>query len=371
MRGQLAESELSLAFLLTGVGMALLGAALPAMLSEWQLTDRTGGTLLFSAFAGTTVGALLVWRSFRLLAGIGLALTAEATLYLSHTQTAPSALAFFVYGVGLGLTMTAISLLRARAVLVRDSLPEMNRLNLLWAIGACLAPLLAAHSLHTISIKRLFEGTAWVFGGTAALVLLMGIRRKGTLQPVPLLATKELPYAPPRLWLFAGTAVAVEAALGSWLATYGARLGHESGTAVWANSSFWIGLLASRAAHSVGSARWLGSPAAIRAHLAAVAIAAALLTFLPGFTVLPLAAFLAGAGLGPLYPLALSLALPHYRSGSIFIATGVGTAVLPWLTGVLSTASGSLRAGLLAPCATVVILLGAGLALDGPAQARR
>lgn len=68
-----------------------------------------------------------------------------------------------------------------------------------------------------------------------------------------------------------------------------------------------------------------------------------------------------GVGTGSALPLALSIDLPRDKSTVIFIATGLGAALLPWVTGVLSTAFGSLRAGLLAPYATVAIPLWAAI----------
>ena len=47
----------SAAFALTGVAVALLGAALPAMLTEWRLSDRSGAWLLLSSYGGSTHGA--------------------------------------------------------------------------------------------------------------------------------------------------------------------------------------------------------------------------------------------------------------------------------------------------------------------------
>ncbi len=374
--GRRARFVLGFAFLLTGMGTALLGAALPALLAEWHLSDRTGGSLLFSAFAGSTLGALLVRRALHVLAGVGLAISAAAIGYLSQARGGFFSPAFFLYGIGLGVTMTAISILWAREALPSRSLLEMNRLNLLWASGACLAPAFATRSLHVISVTRLFGGAAVAFALTAAATFLVSGRRSpelsraeesgaGELQaeglhPGGLQPDAKQPLVPARLWIFAAAAVALETALGSWLTTYAERVTHQTGMAVWANSAFWMGLLLSRAAHSAAAAWRPHFRAGLLWHLSAVAVSTAFLIASPRGTALPLAAFCAGAGLGPLYPLALSLALPHYRSGAVFVACGIGAAFLPWITGALSTAAQSLRAGLLAPCATVVILLVAG-----------
>ncbi len=327
------------------------------MLAEWHLTDRAAGSLLFSSFAGSTFGAMLVPGSYRRVAGVGLGVTALASGCLSQATHGPFGALFLLYGLGMGVTMTAISLLRSREVSPNSIHLEMNRLNLLWAMGACLAPALALRSLRLISVHLLFQGAAILFGVAAVSVFLTGHAASYRQETVATSQPSRLPRAPAPLWMFAAAAVALESAIGSWLTTYTERVAHHAGIAVWSNSAFWMGLLLSRAAHSSRRGAWLQTGRGMVLHLAAVVAALLFLVGSPLAAVLPVAAFLAGAGLGPLYPSALAVALPRYRSLMMFIATGVGAAVLPWVTGALSTAAHSLRAGLLAPCATVVILL--------------
>ena len=352
---------LSITFLLTGVGTALLGASLPAMLAEWHLSDRSGGWLLFSSFAGSSLGALLVQGGFRAFAATGIGISAAASFFVALSPRGPFHPAFLFYGLGLGAAMTAISLLRSQEAGPAESNLEMNRLNLLWAIGACCAPALALDSLHLISVQTLFRSEAAVLACTALLIVgLVGFAPVNhslhTVAPA-----EPRPFAPPRMWLFAAAAVGLETAIGSWLTTYTQRIAHGTGIAVWANSVFWLGLLLSRGAHSVRSRVSLHSRAVVGIHLGAVTAAAILLVVAPSQASLPVAALLAGLGLGPLYPLVLSLSLPRFRSAAVFVMAGVGASVLPWLTGALSTTFGSLRAGLVAPCATVIVLLAAAL----------
>ena len=356
-RAARANVLISAAFVLTGIGVALLGAALPAMLAEWHLSDRDGGSLLFSAFAGTMLGALLVHHRLRQIAAVGLVSAAVATAFLSFPHRGPLQPAFLLYGVGLGITMTAISLQRSREVAPGESSLEMNRLNLLWAVGACSAPALALRSLRLVSVGGLFRSET-----VALLVVAAGLgfanRRKlgtdGTGSPA---LSPHARWAPLRMCLFACAAVGLESAIGGWLTTYTQREVHGTGVAVSANSFFWLGLLVSRAAHSLRAGRWLHSRSGVLLHLVFVTVAVAVLVAAPFESVLPVAAFLAGFGLGPLYPLVLSLALPHYRSGAVFVMAGVGASLLPWITGTVSTSFHSLRAGLAAPATTVVGLI--------------
>jgi fucose permease len=71
--------------------------------------------------------------------------------------------------------------------------------------------------------------------------------------------------------------------------------------------------------------------------------------------------FLVGFGLGPIYPLLLAIALPYSENTTIFFIAGLGSAFLPWLTGVVSSSASSLRVGLLVPSAASVLMLILGL----------
>ena len=81
---------------------------------------------------------------------------------------------------------------------------------------------------------------------------------------------------------------------------------------------------------------------------------------------LPLA-LLIGFGLGPLYPYVLSVALPRFPGNTVFLAAGIGAAVIPWLTGTVSGAAGSLRAGLLVPCVGAAVMFATVLSLHAEA----
>jgi FHS family glucose/mannose:H+ symporter-like MFS transporter len=354
---------LSWAFLLTGVGVAVLGASLPAMLHQWQLTDRRAGLLLFADFAGSAMGVLIAGRSPRLMSGFGLVGSALAAILLSIASPAPLLLLFLLYGTGLGTAMTSLSLLRSREVPANETALEMSRLNLLWALGACCAPSLALHSLRAVSVASLFRGLAAAYLVTGFVVFLArnSAPRPPVQTPVPLPVVQRL--APFRMCAFSFAAVGLETAIGGWLTAYTQRSAHSTGIAVTANSFFWLGLLLSRGAHSLRSLRVLQSPAGILVHLGSITVAVGLMVGAPTEVPLAFSAFLAGFGLGPLYPLVLSWALPYFRSSGVFMLAGVGASVLPWLTGVVSTAAGTLRYGLLVPCAAVIGLLSAALSM--------
>jgi len=356
---RLRQIVFATSFGFTGVGTALLGATLPATLHEWHLSDSSGGTLLFCAWAGSTTGALFARGTTGIAALPGLLLAAAGLVLLGRGVTTYLPAVFLLYGLGLGMTMTAISIRRAHEVPAGRTDVEMNRLNLVWALGACVAPWLAVRSLRVLSVLWLFRAFSLVLTAAALTVLAVLAGPKGEAITERFSAPKEdilRSWAPLRLCLFAAASVGLESAIGSWLTTYAERSTLALGTAVSANSIFWAGLLLSRALHSAYGARVIHTRVARAGHILAVGVAMLLLLFYPSRLVLPLAGLLCGFGLGPLYPFVLSVALPRYRSVAVFLAAGFGASLLPWATGALSSACGSLRLGLLAPAACFIAL---------------
>ncbi len=350
----------SFLFCCTGVGNALVGTTLPAILHQWHLNDSRGGLLLLAAWGGSTLGAVFAQGTSGKATAIGLCLSAAGLFFLVYGSATPLPLLYGVYGLGLGIITTSISLMRAREAEPTRTEVELNRLNLLWALGACCTPVLALHSLRLLSVGSIFRGFSAVLGAASLIAFAISGSPVGSRAPISVAATHsrnaQLAWAPARLCLFAATAVGLESAIGSWLTTYAERSTAGVATAVSANAAFWAGLLLSRALHSLSSSKRLSSGPMRTVYVVAVSLALLLLIALPRRGVLPVAGFLGGFGLGPLYPWVLSVALPRFRSTAVFVFAGVGASLTPWLTGVLSSASGSLRVGLLAPVVTLVVL---------------
>ncbi len=348
---------LSALFALTGVGVALLGSALPAFLAHWSLTDRGGGLLLFCSWFGSALGALLSRGRPASSIARGVTLVAVACLALVHAGRISVFPLMVCYGLGLGITMTSISLLRSERAGSRRT-RELNRLNLVWAVGALSCPTLAEHALSTSNIRYLFFSLALTFLVFDLWVVLVESRIAATPTPAPSTeTTSRLRPLPVLLCLTSGLIVGVEACLGGWLTTYVRRADHTVAGAVTATSAFWAGLLFSRLLHSTRAAtRWPALPI-LRTYVAVITAALVLLTLTRQPAAFVALAAILGFGLGPLYPLLLALVLPKFRGTRVFFFAGVGSAVLPWMTGVLSTSAGSLRAGLAIPCAAICLLL--------------
>jgi fucose permease len=344
---------LSLLFAATGVGSALLGSALPAFLAHWSLSDRGGGLLFFMAWLGAALGALLSRGNLAHSVVRGAAVTALACGFLIPSGRVAVFPLMFCYGLGLGIIMTSISRLRSQTEHSRRT-QELNRLNLLWALGALACPTLAAHALFTASITYLFA----IAGCAFAVLGVWAFFTETRMPPVTFVQATGGKSVPAVLCLISGLIVGVEASLGGWLTTYTKRTDHSITGAVTATSAFWAGLLLSRAFNSTPWSLRADGTRALQLYSALVAVSLCLLAIAHRPGALLALAFGLGFGLGPLYPLLLALVLPRFRGNRIFFFAGFGSALLPWFTGVLSTGAGSLRAGLAVPCAAGCLLLG-------------
>jgi FHS family glucose/mannose:H+ symporter-like MFS transporter len=349
-------------FTATGVGLALPGALMPWLLTHWMLRDEQVGLLLFLFFLGSTAGAFLLrgTLTYSIARGCLLAACGVAWLPLASSHTAYAAMA--IYGVGLGITMTSASLLQSRRF-ADDCAAEMTRLNLLWAVGAVSAPYIAlrrgiadsAHATHMLFVL------AAVFAVCGVLVALFEAAPPAT-QPVAATTRKGwLIHAPLPLLLLAFCITGVEASSGGWLATYSQRSGHLLQTTIGAPTCFWAGLLFSRLLHSSGRVSSSLRRFLLSGNLLLLTAALAALLLFQSAAVLLIAAFFVGFAAGPMYPLLLALVLEHDNSPSVFILAGAGSAALPYLTGLLSTATHSLRSGLAVPAFAAAAMLMAGL----------
>jgi len=360
-------------FTATGVALALPGALMPWLLTHWALRDAQAGLLLFLFFLGSTLGAFLSRGTLTYSVARGTLLTACGAAWLPLASSHTAYVAMTIYGVGLGITMTSISLLQSRRF-VDDCAAEMTRLNLLWAVGAVSAPYIAlrrgiADSVHATHV--LFTLAA-VFAVCAVFIALF----EAAPPPQPKTEVKRkgwLIHAPLPLLLLAFCITGVEASAGGWLAAYSQRSGHLLQTTIGAPTCFWAGLLVSRILHSSTRVSNSLRRFLLSGNLLLLTVALAAILLFPSAAILLIAAFLVGFAAGPTYPLLLALVLEHDNSPSVFILAGAGSAALPYLTGLLSTATHSLRSGLLVPVFAAGAMLVSGLITlrTGPGTTQR
>jgi FHS family glucose/mannose:H+ symporter-like MFS transporter len=356
-----------IAFLPTGVLTTLLGPMLPILSARWALNDSQAGNLFPVQFLSQLVGVLLsgvllARVGFRpaFLSGLLLMAGGVGTLYLGSPGLGFVSVA--VYGLGLGLIIPTDNLLIAE-LSPNSRAAAVSLLNFYWGVGAVLCSLLVAWS-QAHKLLPVFLGGVAVF----LVLLAAGVRN------LPFPKTVKSADSPmrwqeilknPAFWLFAAVFFlypGAETAVGGWIGSYVARM--PSGGAAMGSmmpAFFWSALTAGRA--SAGPIlRLLSERRVLQAGFALGTVGIALLlrsATLPGVIA---SALITGLSFAILYPVTVARLSHRFGAtarniGSImFSLAAVGPALMPWTVGVISNATGNLRAGLAVPLAATAVL---------------
>ena len=361
---------LTIGFSLTGAGTLTLGVLLPVLSRKWGLADNNAGLLLFLQFLGSTLGAVLTGRDRARSMAIGYALLVASACALAFAGPRTLFPSYFSFGLGLGMAMTATNLLFSDCY-ANDRAAKLERLNFAWSTGAMAAPALLLPFLHGASLVLLYMGYVALF---LLLFLWVMTRERGTSTQTavddglqdggasagPGAGVQErapLSFLLP-LVLMATCSVGIEAALGGWLTTY-SRRSHPGGVGegAFATLLFMLGIVLSRLLFSTSLLEKIGRERVLRWVFWSTAVWVAVLIASQDRLLIDAASLLCGLSIGPLYPLLLAFLLARCPSGWILAAAGAGSAVFPWITGVISTQAGSLRYGLLAPWGAALLMI--------------
>lgn len=360
----------------------LPGPLLPAMAARWGLRDLQSGTFFAAEFLASTVGSIFSPHWLRRNLPLGYGSMTCGVLLLIAAEQAPQAsvghalalTAFALVGLGIGLSVTATNLTVAQATESDAGAAERARrisiVNLWWGLGAVACPWLIAaaeqRELLPWLLLALALGAAGMFGGLAPQWREPEFAAAGGAPRAPLASEAGvLAFFAVFLFLYVG----VETVVSGWITTYAHRFsGLTVARASVMVSVFWLALLAGR---------WLGS-AALQAIAERLVLLPALVLSQIGVMAMVLAhstavvlaaVAVAGAGFGPVFPIGVSRMLgrlrDHRNTGWVFAVTASGGAVLPWLTGLVSTETGSLRVGFAVAVGAVAVLLGLAAAENG------
>ena len=398
-----------IAFLPTGILTTLLGPMLPILIARWAMNDTQAGNLFLVQFLASLVGVqlsgvLLARWGFRpaLLLGLLLMACGVATLYMGSLWLGLAAVA--AYGLGLGLIIPTDNLLIAEIGSSSGSGPSSNDsscdgssdsssngsrdssrassrasavslLNFFWGVGAVFCSLMVAWT----AAHRLLP---FFLGAVALFLVLLALAMRNLSFPAAAKSSeaksgeaksaewsassswREMAKSP-TIWLFSAVFFlypGAETAVGGWIGSFVSRLGSRGA----AMSSimpafFWSALTVGRA---FGTAFLHHFPErrVLRAGCAAGAAGIGLMLWAPALAGVIAGALITGLSFSTLYPITVARLSERFgvaaRSiGSVmFSLAAVGPAVIPWMVGVISHATGSLRAGLLLPLGATVIL---------------
>ncbi|QEE29516.1 MFS transporter [Terriglobus albidus] len=356
---------LAYGFLLTGLGTALLGPILPLLAARHHLSDASIGLLPLAQFLGATVGGMTVFRRPQYSFGTG-AFAAAAGLALFAIAPALPMLMAVLFGGAWGIgQMIASSNVITGSRYTQNRASALTLLNALFSAGALLSPLFASWLTPHMRLRSMLLGFAALF---AIAALLFAFERSRTPIDVPentSAAASDVPPVGLHLFLFFALLLALygayESSFNVWLTTYMLRYGGRSLSESQAVTSvFWIALACAR---PLSSAVLLRLKDTLLQRLALVALVISTLALLFAHTAVEITvvAVILGLSLGPVFPVTFALILGRKPSprqaGVILAASGLGAALLPWLMGVLSRQSDSLRTAFLLPLAVAVGLL--------------
>src|ERR1700757_670617 len=359
-------------FVLIGVITTLLGPILPSFSNHWSLTDSQVGFFFPAQYFGSTLGVALTSIflprfGFSKVSAAGFIAFFVGFSFLGLGPWVISALMVGINGFGYGLANPAINL-RATQLPSKNTAAAVTFLNFSWSIGAVLCPFLVGAFIPSIGLRGFSIGLTACSLVLVALHLSLralpsvGGQSRSTHPLREWLAHLRLPRAVPLLLLFF-LYVGVEVALGGWVASYEKRMpGMAALTLLIAPSVYYGFLLFGRGV----------APLALR-HLPQVLISAGglfLATF--GAAIIALSnsshslyvgAAMAGFGLAPQYPIFVTWLAAIFGDesnwiGALFFgAAGLGGGALPWMVGIISDSTHSLRAGLYVPLAVSFLMI--------------
>ena len=361
------------AFFPTGILQTMLGPMLPILIVRWTMNDTQAGNLFLVQFLASLVGVqlaavLLARLGFRpaFLWGLLLMAGGVATLYLGSPTLGMASVA--AYGLGLGLIVPADNLLIAE--IGSGSAPSsragaVSLLNFFWGVGAVFCSLMvgwtAAHKL-----------LPFFLGSVALLLALLALAMRNlpfpvaakTVEPSASYSWREMAKSP-AIWIFAAIFFlypGAETAVGGWIGSYVLRLGAHGVEMASVMPAFFYSALTVGRALGTAFLRYFSEQRVLQVGYAAGAAGIGLMLLTSALPGVIGGALITGLSFATLYPITVARFSQRFGVAArsigavMFSLASVGPAVIPWMVGVISHTTGSLRAGLLVPLGATVIL---------------
>ncbi len=362
---------LFIGFILSGIATTIVGPMLPVFIRRWGLDDGQAGlfsTIQFlAALVGTGIsGAWMAWRGYRpsLVAGYALIGYGLATLNASTHVNALAATAAF--GLGYGLITAGTNLYVAEAGGARSA-SLLSLLNFTWGAGAMACSPLIAMALKRNRLPGLLIGYA-IFGAILAFTLLFARfgaadheKAIDSAEATPLRVGRGVTIALSVLFF---TYVGMETSIGVWAAEYSRRIANGiTNITTLAPMFFYAGLTAGRGLAPLVLLSLSERPLVLAA-LGLTAFGTTVVIFSGTLKVAIAGVFLAGLGCASIYPVYIAWLSKWYGNrarrigGFLFALASLGGSAGPWLVGIFSKYSGSLRVGFVVPLFSALLMIG-------------
>lgn len=346
------------AFFIIGIATLLLGQILPTLSARLELSDAKAGTLFLAQFSGSILGTLVSTYiakryGFTYTALIGLLLMIGGLPGINAGQFEVCWIAIFVYGSGLGITIPSINMLTIETTEVRLQSSAVNLINFSWGVGAiCSQPFVAAMSkdgslvtVTSVLIVTLVVLAALFFSATRNLP------PKTLAEPKQASPTIRI-WRRPASWLFVAFGffvVSIEGGLGGWLTTYTEYLKSEGVQTFNLTVVYFSFFVLGRGIASIVSRR-ISDNNLILFCSSTLLVGIILLVFNEAFVI---GAAVAGLGSSAIFPTHMARFArvfgesANLQAAPVFIAGTSGAAAVSTLVGLVSSAFGGLRYGIL------------------------
>jgi FHS family glucose/mannose:H+ symporter-like MFS transporter len=355
---------LSFGFFFTGMVVTLLGPILPVLAAKAGLSDAQSGALFTAQFVASLLGvAASAWFGSRvhvrnILLGGYIMQAVGVGAYLSDSLPGIMAGAA-LSGLGFGATMPKTNLVVAEL----SGSAALNVLNAAWGLGAVSWPLFATIILQRSVLRNALiplSGFLLVAGFLIYVRLKDADVQVASSQPNVPAGTVDM-RAAALVGLIMFLYVGVETSLAGWLPTFLQRLNPASEMAASATSPFWGALLASRFSAPFILRRIGDEKFATAGLLIALSGVVGCMVARTPITIM-LCGAVAGLGLGPVFPNAIShlsrqSGLTSGWKTLLFGTGGLGGASVPAVFGAISDRTGNLRLGILFTGATLLCML--------------
>jgi MFS transporter, FHS family, glucose/mannose:H+ symporter len=360
---------LFLGFVLSGIATTIVGPMLPVFIRRWGLDDGQAGLFssvqFLAALAGTVIsGAWMAWRGYRPSLVAGYALIGYGLATLNASTHLNALVATTAFGLGYGLITPGTNLYVAEAGGARGA-SLLNLLNFTWGVGAMACSPLIALALRRNRLPGLLIGYA-IFG--AALVLALLFARFGAEKHETAMANAQgaavqvgrgITIALATLFL---AYVLMETSIGVWAAEYSRRIANGiTNITTLAPMFFYAGLTAGRGLAPLALLA-VAERSLVLGALSLTALGTTVLIFSTTLTMAIAGVFFAGLGCASIYPIYIHWLSKWYGAqakrigGFLFALASLGGSAGPWLVGLLSKYSGSLRVGYTVPLLSALLM---------------
>jgi MFS transporter, FHS family, glucose/mannose:H+ symporter len=357
-------------FVVNGIVTVILGPILPVLIARWGLNDSQAGAFFPAQFIGSLLGtlvssAVIARKGYRLPIGIGYALLGIGVAGLSSHHMFGALAATAVFGFGYGMLTPGTNLYIAETGGARRA-AAVSLVNFTWGIGAVASSQLVKIALRTHHLSLLMWLITAAGGAISLAVFLLPWNRKSGAEDITTAKDaeyREIPHVGYILGALFFIYVGAETSTGGWVAALAQRVvGGMGASFTNVPMFFYGGLLIGRGLAPLVLRKVRENNLA----LMALSLAAAGLIVVQKATsiaVMDVGVTMAGLGCASIYPIYIAW-LSHWYGerarkvgGVMFALAALGGAFAPWLVGLISKQTGSLRIGLLVPLANVLTMI--------------